>query len=55
MRKQPLFSEIKEIDIPYDPSALQGQMGDIPESVVQHTKNASFTVDIIIKHVYDKK
>lgn len=55
LRKQPLFSEIKEIDIPYDPSALQGQMGETPENVVQHTKNASFTVDIIIKHVYDKK
>jgi hypothetical protein len=56
LRKQSLFSEIKEIDIPYDPLALQGQIGGgMQESSKQNTKNASFTIDIIIKHAHDQK
>lgn len=50
LRKQPLFSEIKEVDIPYDPLALQGQIGGTPDAAKQDVKNASFTIDIFIKH-----
>jgi len=55
LRKQPLFSEIKEVDIPYDPLALQGQIGGMQENAPNRVKNASFTIDILIKHAYDKK
>jgi hypothetical protein len=55
LRKQPLFSEIKEVEIPYDPLALQGQVGGIQDNAASNVKNASFTVDIIVKHPYDKK
>jgi len=55
LRKQPLFSEIKEVEIPYDPLALQGQIGGMQENAPNRVKNASFTIDILIKHAYDKK
>jgi len=55
LRKQPLFSEIKEVEIPYDPLALQGQIGGMQENASNRVKNASFTIDILIKHAYDKK
>lgn len=50
LRKQSVFSEIKEVDIPYDPLALQGQIGGTPDAAKPDVKNASFTIDILIKH-----
>lgn len=50
LKKQSAFYEIKEIDIPYDPLALQGQIGGAPDATKSDVKNASFTIDIFIKH-----
>lgn len=50
LRKQSLFSEVKEVDIPYDPLALQGQIGGAPDATKTDIKNATFTIDIFVKH-----